>query len=235
MRGRRTIRRIGAALLAAVAAFIAISIAAVAVLRWVDPPGSAVMAWHWIGAFASGRERPYLYHEWTPWTAIPPALPLAVVAAEDQRFPDHRGFDLVEMEKAWQSYRERGRLRGASTLSQQVAKNLFLWQDRSLVRKGLEAWFTLLIESLWPKRRILEVYLNIAELGPDTYGVGAASWRFFQRPPAALGTAEAALMAAVLPNPRVYRVEAPSRYVRERAAWIRGQMRQLGPDHLREL
>lgn len=235
MARKRLVRRILRLALAALAAFLILSAAAVAALRWIDPPGSAVMTWHWIAALIEGRERPYVYHEWTPWAAIPAVVPLAVVAAEDQRFPHHRGFDLVEIENAWRDYRENGRLRGASTISQQVAKNLFLWQDKSLTRKGIEAWFTFLIESLWPKRRILEVYLNVAELGPDTYGVGAASWRYFFRPVAALGQGEAALMAAVLPNPIVYRLEAPSHQVRRRAAWVRGQMRQLGTDHLRGL
>lgn len=232
MRGRRAIRRIAAGVLAALGVFLVLSAAAVAVLRWVDPPGSAVMAWHWIGSLAAGRERPFVHHQWTPWSDIAPHVPLAVVAAEDQRFPEHRGFDLVELENAWRDYREGGRLRGASTISQQVAKNLFLWNGRSLARKGLEAWLTFLIESFWPKRRILEVYLNVAEMGPDTYGVGAASWRWFHRPPEALGPAQAALMAAVLPNPRIYRLDAPSRQVEQRAAWVRGQMRRLGEGYL---
>jgi monofunctional biosynthetic peptidoglycan transglycosylase len=155
-----------------------------------------------------------------------------MVAAEDQRFPEHGGFDLVEIRQAWDRFRAGGRLRGASTISQQVAKNLFLWSGKSLVRKGLEAWFTLLIELTWPKRRILEVYLNIAQLGPHTYGVGAASWRYFHRPPVALTERDAALMAAVLPNPERFRLDAPSGYVQKRAAWVRTQMRRLGPRYL---
>ncbi len=123
-------------------------------------------------------------------------------------------------------------MRGASTISQQVAKNLFLWRNKSWVRKGFEVWFTLLVESTWPKRRVLEIYLNVAQFGPDTYGVGAASWRFFNRPAAALSEREAALLATVLPNPKRYRVDAPSARVQKRAAWVRKQMRQLGSDYL---
>jgi len=232
MRFNRAVRRLSLVLLAGLAAFVLVSFVAVAALRWVDPPTSSVMIQHRVSAWLDGRERPYLYHEWTPLASIATTVPLAVVAAEDQRFPNHRGFDRVEIEKAWRDYRERGRLRGASTLSQQVAKNLFLWHGKSLSRKTLEAWYTLLIEGLWPKQRILEVYLNIAQLGPDTYGVGAASWRYFDRPPAALRPADAALLAAVLPNPERYRLDAPSSYVRQRATWVRTQMRQLGPGYL---
>ncbi|MCU0836169.1 MAG: monofunctional biosynthetic peptidoglycan transglycosylase [Chromatiaceae bacterium] len=235
MRLKRVVRRVALLLLVGLAGFLLLSVGAVGVLRWVDPPTSSVMIQHRVSAWIEGRERPYLHHEWTPLEAIAGPVPLAVVAAEDQRFPSHRGFDLVEIEKAWRDYRDGGRMRGASTLSQQVAKNLFLWQGKSLIRKGLEVWFTLLIESLWPKQRILEVYLNIAQLGPNTYGVSAASWRYFDRPPAALGPQEAALIAAVLPNPKRYRLDAPSSYVRQRAAWVRTQMRQLGPDYLKKL
>lgn len=119
-------------------------------------------------------------------------------------------------------------LRGASTISQQTAKNLFLWSGRDPIRKALEVWYTLLIETLWPKERILEVYLNIAQLSPDTFGVGAASWRYFDRPVMALSSSDAALIAAVLPNPNIYRLETPSATVQRRATWIRRQMAQLG-------
>jgi monofunctional glycosyltransferase len=186
---------------------------------------------HWI----KGSERPYLHHEWVDWKAISPAVPLAVVAAEDQRFPFHFGFDLTEIEKAWDRFHNGGRLRGASTISQQVAKNLFLWRGKNWVRKAFEAWFTLAIELTWPKRRILEVYLNIAQLGPNTYGIGSASWRFFHRPAEALSMKEAALVAAALPNPERYRLDAPSAYMRKRAAWLRRQMRQLGETYLDNL
>ncbi len=182
----------------------------------------------WVAGHFSGEPPPYVYHEWVDWAQIPDSVALAMVAAEDQRFPSHSGFDLVEMRKAWRRYRSGGRLRGASTISQQTAKNLFLWPGQDWLRKGLEGWFTLLIEALWPKQRILEVYLNIAQFSPDTFGVGAASWRYFQRPAIALEPDQAALLAAVLPNPLIYKVDAPSARVERRARWIRSQMRQLG-------
>ncbi len=210
------------------AAFMLLSLLAVLLLRWLDPPISAVMVGHWIAAHFGPREPPYVQQEWADWETIPPSVALAAIAAEDQRFAQHHGFDMVELRKAWNTFRSGGTLRGASTISQQTAKNLFLWSGRDYLRKGLEAWFTLLIEALWSKQRILEIYLNIAQFGPDTFGVGAASWRYFDRPVVALNGHEAALLAAVLPNPNAYRLDAPSAYVRNRAAWIRRQMRQLG-------
>jgi monofunctional biosynthetic peptidoglycan transglycosylase len=204
----------------------------VGAMRWIDPTTSSFMLQDRLGGWWEGREQPWVAHDWVPWGSIPSVVPLAAVAAEDQRFPKHRGFDLVEIENAWTRFRAGGRLRGASTISQQVAKNLFLWPGKSWARKGIEAWFTLLIELTWSKRRILEVYLNIAQLGPHTYGVGAASWRFFHRPVSALTAREAALMAAVLPNPERYRVGSPSAHVKKRAAWVLRQMRQLGPKYL---
>ena len=209
-----------------------VSVLLVASLRWVDPPTSSFMVRHRVSGWLEDRPSPWVHHEWTDLDAMARSVPLAVVAAEDQRFPDHAGFDLVELENAWKSFRAGGRLRGASTLTQQVAKNLFLWSDKSFLRKGLEAWLTVLIELTWPKRRILEIYLNIAQFSPDTFGVGAAAWRYFNRPAEGLTAAQAALLAAVLPNPERYRLDAPTRQVRQRAAWVRKQMRQLGTDYL---
>ncbi|WP_120800097.1 monofunctional biosynthetic peptidoglycan transglycosylase [Thiocapsa rosea] len=210
------------------AGLMALSVVLVLVLRWVDPPTSAFMIQRWIAAHSEPGEPPYVYHEWVDWDAIPGAVKLAVIAAEDQRFPGHRGFDTIEIERAWQRYRAGERLRGASTISQQTAKNLFLWSGRDPIRKALEVWFTFLIETLWPKERILEVYLNIAQLSPNTFGVGAASWRYFDRPVMALSASDAALIAAVLPNPNIYRLETPSSTVKRRATWIQRQMAQLG-------
>jgi monofunctional biosynthetic peptidoglycan transglycosylase len=161
---------------------------------------------------------------------------LAVVAAEDQKFPHHWGFDFESIADAVQEKGARGRPRGASTISQQVARNLFLWPGRSYLRKGLEAYFTVLLELLWPKRRILEVYLNVAEFGDGIYGIAAAAQAFFGKRPADLGRAEAALLAAVLPNPRRLHARNPSAYVRERALWIEEQMIHLGgPAYLQSL
>ena len=151
-----------------------------------------------------------------------------MVAAEDQTFPQHHGFDVAAIRDALDSNASGGRLRGASTLTQQVARNLFLWQGRSYLRKGLEAWFTIWLELLWPKQRILEVYLNIAETGQQTFGVEAAAWRYFQRPASALTREQAALVAAVLPSPRRSRLDRPSDYILRRQATILQQMEQLG-------
>jgi monofunctional biosynthetic peptidoglycan transglycosylase len=159
---------------------------------------------------------------------ISPHLKLAVVAAEDQNFPRHFGFDVSAMLDAWQAHQDGKRLRGASTISQQVAKNLFLWPGRSLLRKTIEAYVTFLIELLWPKRRILEVYLNIAEFGRGRFGVAAASRLFFGKSPHNLTAQDAAILAAVLPNPLQYRVDRPSAYVARRQRWILRQMQQLG-------
>ena len=160
--------------------------------------------------------------------SISPNAALAVIAAEDQRFPNHHGFDFAAIQDALDDQDEGKPLRGASTISQQVAKNLFLWSGRSLIRKGLEVWFTLLLELLWPKERILEVYLNIAEFGDSTFGVEAASQRFFNKSASRLIAIEAARLAAVLPNPLRYRADKPSAYVLKRQRWIERQMRQLG-------
>jgi monofunctional biosynthetic peptidoglycan transglycosylase len=194
----------------------------VGLLRWVDPPYSAVMLQRLAVEGAPQRQT------WVDLEDVDPHMALAVVAAEDQRFPVHWGFDTVEILNAVERHLDGGGLRGASTISQQVARNLFLWQGRSFLRKGLEAWFTGLIELLWPKRRILEMYLNFAEMGERTFGVGAASERLFGLTPGRLGRQRAALLAAVLPNPVQLRADAPSAYVRERRDWILGQMRNLG-------
>ena len=160
---------------------------------------------------------------------ISPWMGLAVIAAEDQKFPDHWGFDIAAIEKAVaHNERNENRVRGASTLSQQTAKNLFLWDGRSYVRKGLEAGLTLGMEVVWTKRRILTVYLNIAEFGDGIFGVEEASQRYFHKPASRLTASEAALLAAVLPNPIRFKANAPSGYVRQRQQWILRQMRQLG-------
>ena len=219
-----------------VLAWVAGTAVAVLTLRWVDPPGSAFMLENRLQEGAGG-ERPYrTEYEWVNLEHISPNAAIAVVASEDQQFPFHAGFDLNSIRESVRAS-ERGRkLRGASTISQQVAKNLFLWNGHSFVRKGLEAWLTVLIEALWPKERILEVYLNIAEFGRGVYGVEAASHRFYHKAAAHLTSGEAALLAAVLPNPIRLRVDRPSAYVLSRQQWILGQMRALGgPAYLQAL
>lgn len=207
--------------------FVLGSLLLVLVLRWVPVPASSVIAQNWIETLWVG-DGAVVRYDWTAYQAISPNAALAVIAGEDQRFPHHYGFDFVEIRDALEDQETGKPLRGASTISQQVAKNLFLWSGRSLIRKGLEAWFTVLLELLWSKERILEVYLNIAEFGEYTFGVEAASRRFFGKPAAKLTANEAARLAAVLPNPLRYRVDKPSGYVLKRQRWIERQMDQLG-------
>lgn len=204
------------------------SVAAVLVLRWIDPRISAFMAETSLSAWIA-RDHSYVFrHQWVDLTRISPNLALAVVASEDQKFPDHWGFDVEAIEKAYSLNQHSHRVHGASTISQQVAKNLFLWSGRSYVRKAIEAYFTVLIEAAWPKRRILEVYLNIAEFGYGTYGAEAAAERYFHKSAARLTRSDAAVMAAVLPNPQHLLISAPSAYVERRRAWILDQMQALG-------
>jgi monofunctional biosynthetic peptidoglycan transglycosylase len=192
-------------------------------------PFSAVMVERQIGAWLSGDFNYVAHSDWVSMDDISPQMALAVMAAEDQKFPEHWGFDVAAIEKAL-SHNERRptRIRGASTLSQQTAKNLFLWDGRSWLRKGLEAGLTSGIELVWTKRRILTVYLNIVEFGDGVFGVEEASQRFFNKPAKRLTASEAALLAAVLPNPHRFKANAPSGYVVQRQQWIMRQMRQLG-------
>lgn len=176
-----------------------------------------------------------IQYQWVDWEFISPHMALAVVASEDQKFPYHRGFDFQSMRDALEERRTKGRIRGASTITQQTAKNLFLWEDRSFLRKGFEAWFTVLMELFWPKRRILEVYLNIAEFGDGIYGVQAAAWIFFDKASSELNRREAALMAAVLPSPKRFSVVAPSGYIQQRTRQIERQMHNLGASYLNQL
>jgi monofunctional biosynthetic peptidoglycan transglycosylase len=208
--------------------FVGASLAMVLVLRFAPPPTTAFMLARAIEARRAGQADFTLRYRWVPWARLSPELPIALVAAEDQTFREHQGFDLKSIDAAWRERESGGRSRGASTISQQVAKNLFLWKDRSWVRKGLEVWFTLLIELTWPKRRILEVYANVAEFGDGLYGAEAAAQAYFGKPAATLTPRESALLAAVLPNPRVLHADRPSRYVWTRVRWIERQVRQLG-------
>ncbi len=193
-------------------------------LRWLDPPTSSVMLQERFADPSTSHPR----YRWLELAQISPQFALAVIAAEDQKFPLHYGFDFASIGAAMSENRRGGRLRGASTISQQVAKNLFLWNGRSYMRKGMEAWLTVLIELAWPKQRILEIYMNIAQLGPRLFGVGAASEAYFQTPAARLRPEQAAMLAAVLPAPSRYRVTAPTPYLRKRQQWILAQMNALG-------
>jgi len=201
----------------------------IAVFSVLPVPFSAVMLERQVSAWFSGDFHYVAHSDWVGMDEISPWMGLAVIAAEDQKFPDHWGFDVPAIEKALaHNERNENRIRGASTLSQQTAKNLFLWDGRSWLRKGLEVGLTVGIETVWSKKRILTVYLNIAEFGDGIFGVEAAAQRYFHKPASRLTPAEAALLAAVLPNPIRFRADAPSGYVRSRQAWILRQMRQLG-------
>jgi monofunctional biosynthetic peptidoglycan transglycosylase len=189
-----------------------------------------------IEAMVSFHNRQIITYEWFRYNNISKQMALAVIAAEDQNFPNHFGFDFEQIEKAIEQHERGHRLRGASTITQQVAKNLFLWEGRSFVRKGLEAYFTVLIELLWSKERILEVYLNITEMGDMIFGVGAASQIYFKKQPGKLNSNQAALLAAVIPNPIRYSVRNPSEYILQRQNWILVQMASLGgTDYLKDL
>ena len=201
----------------------------IALFSVMPVPFSAVMVERQLGAWLSGDFGYVAHSDWVSMDEISPWMGLAVIAAEDQKFPEHWGFDVSAIEKALaHNERNENRIRGASTLSQQTAKNLFLWDGRSWVRKGLEAGLTLGMETVWSKKRILTVYLNIAEFGDGIFGVEAAAQRYFHKPASRLSLSEAALLAAVLPNPLRFKANAPSGYVRNRQAWIMRQMRQLG-------
>ncbi len=194
-------------------------------IRWVNPPFTSFTLredWQELGV-----ERYNLREWWTSRDELPDHLKWAVIASEDQNFQDHRGFDIESIQEAFEERREGVRRRGASTISQQVAKNLFLWPGDSYLRKGIEAGITVLIELFWSKDRILEMYLNIAEFGPGIFGAGKASETFFGISPAQLEPDMSARLAAVLPSPKRMRVEPPTPYTQERSSWILRQMTHL--------
>jgi monofunctional biosynthetic peptidoglycan transglycosylase len=216
--------------------FVAVTVLQVAVLRFVDPPFSAFMLARQFDAWTQRDWGYRIAYDWRDLDAMAPSLPLALVAAEDQNFPVHHGFDFAAIEKARRNNARGRKVRGASTISQQLAKNLFLWSGRSWVRKGVEAWYTVLIEALWPKQRILEVYANVAEFGDGVYGAQAAARTFFGRDAARLSPAQCARLAAVLPSPRRYDARNPGPYVQRRTNRIERQMRHLGgPGNLEHL
>ena len=218
-RKRRVWRRVALAL---GFVLVVLPVALLLPFRWLAPPATAFMLEYRYGGEGI---RDYQYR-WVSWEQVSRWVPLAVVAAEDQRFPLHDGFDVQSIRAVLASNEEHKR--GASTISQQTVKNLYLWSGRSYVRKGIEAYLTVWLELLWPKKRILEVYVNVAEMGTGIYGVDAASRTFFRRTPAQLGSEQAAALAAVLPDPTRLSAGRPSPYVSKRVAWIQRQMRSLG-------
>ena len=213
----------------AVLAVVGLWAAGIVIFAFLPVPFSAVMVERQLGAWLSGDFGYVAHQDWVPMDEISPYMALAVIAAEDQKFPQHWGFDLGAIESVIDGGDKGDKpVRGASTISQQTSKNLFLWDGRSWVRKGLEAGLTLGTEVVWTKRRILTVYLNIVEFGPGVFGVEEAARRYFHKPASRLTASEAALLAAVLPNPHRFSAKAPSGYVLRRQQWILRQMRQLG-------
>ncbi|MCX8011673.1 MAG: monofunctional biosynthetic peptidoglycan transglycosylase [Desulfobacterota bacterium] len=207
--------------------FFFLSIAVVIILRWLNPPVTSFMLQDRLVSLGE-KSRAALHYNWADLKKISPAMQIAVIAAEDQNFLAHRGFDFAAIERALKHNQKSRRIRGASTITQQVAKNLFLWRGRSWLRKGLEAYFTVLIELFWDKKRILELYLNTVELGKEIFGVEAAARLYFNKPAVKLTSGEAALLAAVLPNPHRFSVRNPSPYIIKRKLWILRQMQLLG-------
>jgi len=226
----------GSVVILFVVVFVAVTVTPVVALRWLRPPTTSFMLQQRFIPRSASRACERIYYRWVDWQELGPRVPIAVVAAEDQRFPEHHGFDFDSIANAFEERLARGRVRGASTISQQLAKNLFLWPGRSWLRKAVEAYFTAVIELCWPKRRILEVYLNVAQFGPCTFGVGAAGERFFAKSASSLDRREAALLAAVLPDPVRLRADRPPTHVQKRAAWVLDQVARLGGyAYLREL
>lgn len=212
------------------AAFLAVSILSVLLLRWINPPTTSFMLQNQWGADEDFK----LHYQWTDWKDISPHIKMAAITSEDQSFAGHWGIDLESIQKAIKEY-ERGQgLRGASTITQQVAKNLYLWGGQSYIRKGIEAYFALLIELLWPKQRILEMYLNIVEFGDGVYGVHAAADRYLNTTPANLTKWQSAFMVTALPAPKRYNLDNPSEYMLKRSSWVMRYMDLLGNSYYLE-
>jgi len=225
---RSFLRRLWRGIWIAAVVWLAATWLIVLLLRFVAPPTSAFMLERGLAAWRANERNYTTKYYWVPREKISAELPIALIASEDQKFPTHHGFDVQAIQDALDEADEGERVRGASTISQQTAKNLFLWGGRSFLRKGLEAYFTVLLEVAWPKRRILEVYMNIAEFGDGIYGAEAAAHEMFRKPAAQLTAREAALLSAVLPNPKKLHADRPSSYVLRHADWVERQVRQLG-------
>ena len=221
-------RRLTVGIFRVLLGLVIISFLLVLTLRWINPPTSMMMTIQRYEAVMNHRKDFRIDYRWVNWEQIALHLPLAIIASEDQKFTIHHGFDLEAISDAVKARMNGGRLRGASTITQQVAKNLFLWPGKSFSRKGIEVYFTALIEIFWSKRRVLEVYMNIAQFGDGIFGVEAASHRYFGKPAGNIGLWEAARLAAVLPDPKTMNPKRPSAYVHKRAQWIQRQMDQMG-------
>ncbi len=207
--------------------FFVVSIGGVIIFKFLPIPFTMTMIDQKFSSWSRG-ESGDIFYDWEPYNNVSREIHLAVVASEDQLFPDHYGFDLKSMNNAFNNNLKGKKIKGASTISQQVAKNVFLWQGRSYIRKALEAYFTVLIEAIWGKQRILEVYVNVAEMGDNIFGAEAAAEKYFGKPAKNLTRNEAAKLAAILPSPRKWSVNPPGPYVSRRIPKIERQMRALG-------
>ncbi|MDE2024060.1 MAG: monofunctional biosynthetic peptidoglycan transglycosylase [Gammaproteobacteria bacterium] len=225
-------RRLGWRLLTIIWLSLLATVVGVAFRGVVNPATTAFMQERLLYLQTHGQPRARIDYHWVDYSNMAPAMPLAVVASEDQTFPWNHGFDLEAIEKALHHNRVSRHIRGASTITQQTAKNLYLWSGRDYFRKALEAYFTVLVDALWPKQRVLEMYLNTAQFDSNVFGVGAAARHLFGCTPAQLTPAQAALLAAALPSPDRSSVTDPSAYLQRRQAWILDQMQELGPDYL---
>lgn len=224
---KNILSRIWAIIWKTVVAFIIISIVSVLIFKWVKVPITPLMIIRDIEQLKKDKGVT-MEHDWVSLEEISPKLQLAVVCSEDQNYLKHFGFDIDAIKKAMKENEEGKRFRGGSTITQQTAKNVFLWQGRSYVRKVLEAWFTLLIEVFWSKERIMEVYLNSIEMGKGIYGAEAAAQHWFHKSAKQLTKDEAAAIAAILPNPLVFKANPPSQYISNRKIWIKKQMSYWG-------
>ena len=209
--------------------FLILSVGLTLVYRFVPVPVTPLMVIRLVEQMFDSEKKVRLSKDWVPMSEISKNAPQAVYASEDQKFLDHNGFDFEAMQKAWEGNKKGKRIKGASTITQQTVKNVFLWPDRSYIRKGLEAYFTVLVEVLWPKERIMEVYLNVIEMGPGIYGIEAAAQNYYNKPAIKLNRSEAAMIAAVLPNPNRWNPKKPTPYILGRQAWILRQMNNLAP------
>jgi monofunctional glycosyltransferase len=221
------VRRAIKACLLVLGLFLLLSVLQVGLLRFVNPPFTGAMVSSWVADRVAGREAQWPDPEWRPLRKISPHLRRSVLAGEDQRFTTHNGFDFVEMNQAFQDALTGGRVRGASTITMQVARTVFLWPGRSLARKSLEVYYTVLIEVFWTKKRILEVYLNTVDWGEDVVGAEMASKKYFRTNASYLTAEQAALLAAVLPSPHHWSPEHPTEFVRERQKRILDDMRKM--------
>jgi monofunctional biosynthetic peptidoglycan transglycosylase len=209
--------------------FFILSIGLTILYRFVPIPITPLMVIRLVEQATDEKKEMRLYKDWVPMSEISKNAPQAVYASEDQKFLDHNGFDLEAMNKAWEGNKKGKRIKGASTITQQTVKNVFLWPARSYVRKGLEAYFTVLVELIWSKERIMEVYLNVIEMGEGIYGIEAAAQTYYNKPAAKLNRSQSAMIAAVLPNPRRWTPARPTPYIVGRQGWILRQMNNLEP------